>query len=91
MLQNVSFFVDKVIILLIMKNIYKIYYLSCKILNEEGIDMKKNNLKGRIAKNVCSFLSGLAYTASSSYSFVGPYEPQKPTQLQKKVSSKTNL
>lgn len=72
-----------------MKNIYKTYYLGCKILNKEGIDMKKNinkiSLKGQVAKYVCNFLSGLAYTVSSSYSFVGPYEPQKPTQIKKKI------
>lgn len=45
---------------------------------------KKFNLREQSAKKICSFLSGLAYTASSSYSFVGPYEPKKPKQLEKK-------
>lgn len=43
----------------------------------------QNNKKKGVYK-VCSFLNKLAYTASSSYSFVGPYEPKKPVQLNKK-------
>lgn len=43
----------------------------------------QNNKKKGVYK-VCSFLNKLAYTASSSYSFAGPYEPKKPVQLNKK-------
>lgn len=46
-------------------------------------DIKRDSKEKGVYK-ACSFLNKLAYTASSSYSFVGPYEPKKPTQLNKK-------
>lgn len=43
----------------------------------------QNNKKKGIYK-FCSFLNKVAYTAASSYSMMGPYEPKKPSQLNKK-------
>lgn len=54
---------------------------------KEGNIMQKKQIQNNRktgAYKVCSFLNKLAYTASSSYSFMGPYEPKKPTQLNKK-------
>lgn len=44
----------------------------------------QNNLKRKVVYKACSFLDKLAHTASSSYSFMGPYEPKKPKKLNKK-------
>lgn len=45
--------------------------------------MKKILIK-KTSKKICKFLNTLAYITRSSYSFAGPYSPQKPAKLLKK-------
>lgn len=38
----------------------------------------------KTSRKICKFLNTLAYTTRSSYSFAGPYSPQKPAKLLQK-------
>lgn len=81
MLQKVSFFVCYVKKMYFMKKMF-INLLVYKNIYLGGKNMKKN-IKKKTSKKICNLLNFIAYTASSSYSFVGPYEPKKPEKLKK--------
>lgn len=46
---------------------------------------RKERLKEVTSKKLCEIFNLLAYASSTSYSFVGPYEPKKPEKLKKQT------
>ena len=44
----------------------------------------KSRIKEAASKKACDILN--AYASCSSYSFVGPYEPEKPKKLKKQAN-----
>ena len=46
----------------------------------------KSRIKEAASKKACDILNSLAYASCSSYSFVGPYEPEKPKKLKKQAN-----